>query len=171
MDRVRCFGDQSELYSRYHDEDWGVPVHDDRLLFELLILEGAQAGLSWETILKRRDTYRTAFDNFDIAKVAAYSSRKTAGLLADTGIIRNRLKIASAIGNANGALALQDEFGGLDSYFWSYVDGHPVQSRRESMSEVPASTEVSERMSKDLARLFEVRWPEVTARWPKVTSR
>ena len=140
------------LYLAYHDEDWGVPVHDDRKLFEMLILEGAQAGLSWLTILKKRENYRKAFDEFDAEIVARYSDYDLARLLADLGIVRNRLKIESAVKNAQGVLALREEFGSLDSFLWRYVDGIPHQNAWSSMAELPASTKTSERMSKDLKR-------------------
>jgi DNA-3-methyladenine glycosylase I len=137
---------------RYHDEEWGVPEHDDVRLFELLILEGAQAGLSWETILKRREGYQRAFDGFDVARIAGYSPSDAERLLADTGIIRNRAKIAATIGNAQATLAVQREFGSLDAYVWSFVGGKPIVNRFESMSELPAQTEVSAAMSKDMLK-------------------
>ncbi len=140
------------LYRAYHDEEWGVPVHDDGKLFEMLILEGAQAGLSWLTILKKRDNYRKAFDHFDVEKVARYSDDDLARLLADPGIVRNRLKIESAIKNARGVLALQDEFGCLDVFLWRYVDGIPHQNAWNSIAELPAWTKTSAMMSKDLKR-------------------
>ncbi|NQU38362.1 MAG: DNA-3-methyladenine glycosylase I [Lentisphaerae bacterium] len=143
-----CGGDP--LYMAYHDDDWGVPLHDDRRLFEMLILEGAQAGLSWLTILKKRDNYRRAFDHFDIEKIARYGENETARLLADAGIVRNRLKIASAIRNARAVLTAVEAFGSLDRFLWRYVDGEPIQNRFKKMSELPASTEASDRMSKDL---------------------
>jgi len=136
----------------YHDEEWGVPLHDDRALFEFLILEGAQAGLSWSTILKKREAYRRAFDRFDMRKVARYGEAKIAALLLDEGIVRNRLKVRSAITNAQAALLVQKEFGSLDAYFWRFVDGAPRQNKRRSMSDVPARTPESDALSKDLAR-------------------
>ncbi len=136
----------------YHDTEWGESLHDDRALFELLILEGAQAGLSWTTILNRRDAYRAAFAGFDIATVAAYGADDEARLLADPGIIRNRAKVASAVGNARATLAVIGELGSLDRYLWSYVDGRPVQNRWQSFEDVPAETDVSRQMSKDLKR-------------------
>jgi DNA-3-methyladenine glycosylase I len=136
----------------YHDDEWGVPLHDDRALFELLILEGAQAGLSWTTILNRRDGYRRAFARFDLATVAASGPDDEARLLADAGIIRNRAKVASAIGNARTALEVIDEAGSLDRYLWSFVDGRPVQNRWQAMEEIPAETGISQVMSKDLKR-------------------
>jgi DNA-3-methyladenine glycosylase I len=140
------------LYITYHDEDWGVPVHDDRKLFEMLILEGAQAGLSWLTILKKRQNYRKAFDDFDAEKVARYSQIELDRLLADPGIIRNRLKIESAIKNARGVLSVIEEFGTLDSFLWRYVDGIPQQNAWASITELPARTKASDMMSKDLKR-------------------
>ena len=145
-----CLG--SDLYRRYHDEEWGVPVHDDRRLFELLILEGAQAGLSWSTILNKREGYRRAFARFDPRKVARFSARDAKRLLADPGIVRNRLKIASTIGNARAFLAAQREFGSFDAYLWAFVDGHPLQNHRKSMKEVPARTLLSDALTKDLKR-------------------
>src|ERR1039457_4447723 len=140
------------LYLDYHDSEWGVPVHDDRLLFEFLILEGAQAGLSWITILKKRAAYRKAFDRFDPRKVARYDAARVAALLADEGIVRNRLKVASAIGNAQAFLAVQKEFGSFDKYIWGFVDGNPVQNCRRAADTLPARTAQSDAMSKDLAR-------------------
>src|SRR4051794_6345068 len=138
------------LYVAYHDEEWGVPVHDDRKLFEFLVLEGAQAGLSWLTILKRREGYRRAFDAFDPAVVAGYGDEKVAALLADTGIIRNRAKVRSAINNAQRFLEVQREFGSFDAYIWRFVDGKPVQNAWRLLAEVPAKTPVSDALSKDL---------------------
>ena len=138
------------LYVAYHDDEWGVPLHDERALFELLVLEGAQAGLSWLTILKKRVGYRAAFDNFDAARIAAYDDAKIAGLLADPGIVRNRLKIHATIANARACLALRDAGGGLDAYLWDFVDGAPITNRWRSLEEVPASTALSDRVSKDL---------------------
>jgi DNA-3-methyladenine glycosylase I len=138
------------LYVAYHDEEWGVPVHDDRLLFEFLVLEGAQAGLSWITILRKRDAYRRAFDRFDPRKVARYDERKVAALLADAGIVRNRAKIESAIRNAKAFLEVQAEFGSFDAYQWRFVDGRPIRNRWRVTGEVPASTIQSDAMSKDL---------------------
>jgi len=137
---------------RYHDEEWGVPVHDDRRLFEFLILEGAQAGLSWSTILNKRDNYRRAFARFDPEKVARFGAREVRKLLADAGIVRNRLKIESAIGNARAFLEVRREFGSFDAYLWGFVDGRPLQDRRRSMREVPARTPVSDALSRDLKR-------------------
>jgi DNA-3-methyladenine glycosylase I len=140
------------LYRSYHDREWGVPVHDDRLLFEFLILEGAQAGLSWITILKRRDAYRAAFAGFDPGAVAGFDRRKVAELLADPGIVRNRLKVESAITNARSFLKVQEEFGSFDAYQWRFVDGRPIRNAWRSIMEVPASTPVSDAMSRDLKR-------------------
>ena len=141
-----------DIMVRYHDEEWGVPLHDDRRLFELLTLEGAQAGLSWDTILKRRAGYRRAFQGFDIARIAAYGPEDVERLLADTGIIRNRAKIAATIGNAQATLALQREYGSLDAYLWAFVDGTTVVNSPSSISEVPARTPASEAMSKALLK-------------------
>jgi DNA-3-methyladenine glycosylase I len=146
----RCEWAATPLSIEYHDQEWGVPLHDDQRLFEFLILEGAQAGLSWETILKKRDNYRLAFDNFDPRIVAAYGDEKVAALLADPGIIRNRLKIASAIRNAQAYLQVQAEFGSFDAYLWRFVDGKPVVNAWQSMRELPASTPLSDALSKDL---------------------
>jgi len=143
-----CLG--SDAYVRYHDQEWGVPVNDDRLLFEFLILEGAQAGLSWSTILNKRDSYRRAFAGFDPRRVARFGAADVRRLLADAGIVRNRLKIESAIGNAKAFLAVRKELGTFDVYLWQFVGGHPVQNRRRSMKQVPARTPVSDALSKDL---------------------
>jgi DNA-3-methyladenine glycosylase I len=142
----------SEAYRRYHDEEWGVPVHDDRRLFEFLILEGAQAGLSWSTILNKRKGYRSAFARFDPAKVSRFGARDVKRLLADAGIVRNRLKIESAIANARAFLEVRREFGTFDAYIWGFVGGRPLQSRRASMREVPGSTDISDAISRDLKR-------------------
>ena len=143
---------RSDLYVKYHDEEWGVPVHDDRLLFEFLILEGAQAGLSWETILKKRGSYRDAFDQFDPVIVAKYGQKKCKSLLSDAGIVRNRLKIEAAIQNARMLLAVQKEFGTFDEYIWGFVGHEPKQNTWKSSKEVPAKTPESDAMSKDLKR-------------------
>ena len=140
------------LYLAYHDEQWGVPVHDDRTLFEMLILEGAQAGLSWETILNKRAAYRRAFDRFDPRKVARYDARKVRSLLADPGIVRNRLKIAATITNARGFLAVQGEFGSFDAYLWRFVDGAPKRNAWTDHRQIPARSAESDVMSKDLKR-------------------
>ncbi|MBE2179954.1 MAG: DNA-3-methyladenine glycosylase I [Chthoniobacterales bacterium] len=141
------------LYVAYHDEEWGVPVHDDRVLFEFLILEGAQAGLSWLTILKKRENYRKAFAGFDAEKVARFSPRDVERLMQDPGIVRNRLKIESTIRNACGVLKIREEHGSLDSFLWRYVDGKPRQHRRASMANLPTRTTESDAMSKDLKKL------------------
>ncbi len=140
------------IYVRYHDEEWGVPVHDDRTLFEFLILEGAQAGLSWLTILKRREGYRRAFAGFDPVKVARFGARDRARLLADEGIIRNRAKVDAAVKNAKAFLAVQEEHGSFDAYQWRFVDGRPVQNARRTLKDVPATTPASDAFSKDLKR-------------------
>jgi DNA-3-methyladenine glycosylase I len=150
---VRCgWAGTDPLYIDYHDREWGVPVHDDRVLFEFLVLEGAQAGLSWITILRKRAAYRKAFDGFDPEKVARFDARRVARLLADPGIVRNRLKIESAIKNARAFLKVQEELGSFAKYQWSFVGGRPLQNRFASMKEVPARTEVSDALSKDLKR-------------------
>jgi DNA-3-methyladenine glycosylase I len=155
-----CLG--SDAYVRYHDIEWGVPVHDDRLLFEFLILEGAQAGLSWSTILNKRDAYRRAFAGFDPGKVARFGTRDLRRLLADTGIVRNRLKIDSAIDNAKALLAVQKEVGSFDAYIWQFTGGRPLQNRRRSMREVPARVPEADAMSKDLkARGFRFVGPTI----------
>ena len=148
----RCAWPKTELDIAYHDAEWGVPVHDDHLLFEFLILEGAQAGLSWSTILKKRENYRRAFDNFDARKIAKYDARKVKQLLADAGIVRNRLKIAAAIENAKAFLAVQKAFGSFDSHLWRFVGWKPIQNRRRSLAEIPGWTVESDAMSKDLLR-------------------
>ncbi len=138
------------LMVAYHDQEWGLPIHDDRLLFEFLILEGAQAGLSWSTILHKREYYRQAYDNFDPHKVASYDDAKIGELLANPGIVRNRLKVQASIGNARAFLKVQEEFGSFDAYIWRFVDGKPVQNRWQSLSELPAQTPASQAMSEDL---------------------
>lgn len=138
------------LYLKYHDEEWGVPVHDDRLLFEFLILEGAQAGLSWSTILKKRENYRQVFDRFEARKIAEYDEREIQVLLSDPGIVRNRLKIRAAIQNARAFLAVQGEFGSFDAYIWQFVGGKPKVNHRKSLKEIPPKTPESDAMSKDL---------------------
>ncbi len=150
---TRCdWGTTSQLYIDYHDNEWGVPLHDDRKLFEFLILEGAQAGLSWETVLKKRENYRKAFDNFDPAKISRYGDKKIEALLGNKGIIRNKLKITSAINNAKRFLEVQKEFGSFDTYIWKFVDGRPITNRYKSIQELPATTKVSDAMSKDLKK-------------------
>jgi DNA-3-methyladenine glycosylase I len=137
---------------QYHDLEWGVPVHDDRLLFEFLVLEGAQAGLSWATILNKRDNYRKAFDNFNVERVASYDDKKINALLANPGIVRNKLKINSAVTNAQAFLTVQREFGSFDSYIWQFVDGRPLHNAWESATDIPVSTQISNLMSKDLKK-------------------
>jgi DNA-3-methyladenine glycosylase I len=150
---MRCaWAGTDPLYVKYHDEEWGRPLHDDRRLFEMLILEGAQAGLSWITILRKRPAYRKAFDNFDPKKVARYDAKKTRALMADAGIVRNRLKIDSAVTNARAFLDVQKEFGSFDAYIWSFVGGQPIDNRRRAMKDVPARTPESDAMSKDLKK-------------------
>jgi len=151
-EKARCPWPTDELMIRYHDREWGVPVHDDRLLFEYLTLEGAQAGLSWSTVLKKRENFRAAFDNFDTEKIARYGDKKVAELLGNAGIIRNRLKIHATIQNAKSFLKVREEFGSFDKYLWQFVDGQPLVNRRKSMKEVPARTEISDTMSKDLLK-------------------
>ena len=148
---IRCAWATNELSIRYHDEDWGVPIHDDRTLFEFLILEGAQAGLSWDTILRKRENYRSAFDGFEAKRVAAYDRRKIQAILRDPGIIRNRLKIESAVRNAKAFLNIQEEFGSFDRYIWQFVGGKTVINPWKS-KQVPARTSVSDAMSKDLKK-------------------
>jgi DNA-3-methyladenine glycosylase I len=150
--RRRCAWATSDLMIRYHDQEWGVPVHDDRLLFEFLILEGAQAGLSWETVLRKRERYREVLDGFDAAKIAKYDARKVRALLADPGIIRNRLKISATISNAEAFLAVQREFGSFDAYLWQFTGGKTKQRRPRGMKDVPARTVESDAMSKDLKK-------------------
>ena len=149
---TRCPWATSEPAISYHDKEWGVPVHDDRVLFEFLILEGAQAGLSWNTILKKRENYRKAFDGFRPETIARYGNRDVQRLLGNDGIVRNRLKIAATIENAKMFLAVQEEFGSFDAYLWSFVGGEPMQNRWRSMSQVPARTAESDAMSRDLLR-------------------
>ncbi len=149
----RCpWAETAQIYRAYHDEEWGVPLHDEQRLFEMLILEGAQAGLSWLTILKKRESYRRAFDRFDPGLIAAYDNRKVASLLADEGIVRNRLKIAATIANAKAFLAVRDEVGSFDRYLWQFVEGKPIENCRQELSEIPAKTPESDAMSKALAK-------------------
>jgi len=148
----RCSWARSELAISHHDREWGVPQHDDHILFEFLILEGAQAGLSWETILRKRENYRKAFDVFNPAKVAKYDARKTAKLLNDAGLIRNRLKIDAAIQNAQSFLLVQKEYGAFDVFLWEFVDGEPIQNRWSSTKRIPPRTALSELLSKDLRK-------------------
>jgi len=151
-DVKRCFGGDSTLYQRYHDEEWGVPVHDDRTLFEFLILEGAQAGLSWSTILNKRENYRRAFEDFDPERVARITPKRVEKLLLDPGIVRNRLKVAGAVKNARAFLGLQEERGSFDAYVWDFVNGEPIQGRWETLRDVPATTPESDALSQDLRR-------------------
>ena len=149
----RCeWGNSSALYIEYHDKEWGVPTHDERKLLEFLILEGAQAGLSWSTILNKRQAYLQAFDNFEPSKVASYDEAKIQQLLANPGIVRNRLKIQAAIQNARSFLEIQDQYGSFDTYIWLFVDGKPVQNSWKSLQEIPATTKESDAMSKDLKK-------------------
>ena len=152
-DIKRCWwcGDD-ELYQQYHDHEWGVPVHDDRELFEFLCLEGAQAGLSWITILRKREHYREVFDHFDVDKIARYQDAKIAALLQDPGIVRNRLKVNGFVKNARAYLEMQQQGLTLDSYLWDFVDGEPLQNNRKSLGDVPATTELSNAMAKDLKK-------------------
>ncbi len=151
-DKVRCGWCGTGLYETYHDEEWGVPSHDDRHLYEMLVLEGAQSGLSWITILKKREGYRRAFANFEASVVAEFGHEKIEALLQDPSIVRNRLKVESAIINARAVLKVSDEFGSLANYLWSFVDGKPIQNNFISLSEIPAKTELSIKMSKDMLK-------------------
>lgn len=148
----RCGWARTELSLLYHDKEWGVPLHDDRALFEFLILEGAQAGLSWETILKKRNNFRVAFDHFDPRVIAEYDARKVKVLLSDPGIIRNRLKITAAVQNAKSFLAVQEEFGSFDAYIWRFVGGRPKKNARRRPGQIPDRTSESDTLSKDLSR-------------------
>ena len=151
-EKFRCFG-HTELYADYHDNEWGRPVHDDNKLFEMLILEGAQAGLSWETVLKKREAYREAFDGFDPYKVALYDDSKIAELIANAGIIRNRLKINAAVINAKLFLEIIEKYGSFDKFIWAYVENKPIVGYRESFENMPATTPISDKISKDLKKL------------------
>ena len=151
--KQRClWASDDPLYISYHDQEWGVPLHDDRKLFEMLILEGAQAGLSWITILKKRDNYRKAFDNFDAKKIVRYRTKKIGQLLSNNGIVRNRMKIEAAIRNAEAFLSIQKEFGSFDTYIWQFVGGRQKVNRWRSLQEIPPKTSESDAMSKDLKR-------------------
>ena len=150
--KTRCGWAKNDLAIDYHDREWGVPVHDDQKLFEFLILEGAQAGLSWDTILRKRENYRRAFDNFETEKVALYDETKLAALLEDVGIVRNRLKIASTVANAQAFLKISKEFGTFDRYIWQFVGGRPIVNAWRALKEVPAKTDVSDAISKDLRK-------------------
>jgi len=150
---IRCpWAGEDPLYIDYHDHEWGVPVHEDRLLFEFLVLEGVQAGLSWITVLRKRERYREAFDNFEPARVAQYGKPRLEALLTDAGLIRNRLKMNAAVKNAQACLRVQEEFGTLDAYLWGFVDGAPLLNACTTMAELPAETELSRALSKDLRR-------------------
>ena len=149
--KIRCpWPADDKLYIKYHDKEWGVPVHNDKKLFEFLLLEGFQAGLSWRTILYKRQNFRKAFDNFDFNKVAKYDKRKINSLMKDTGIIRNQLKINSAVSNAKAFIAVRKEFGTFDKYIWGFVNGKPIKNSFKSLKEIPARTELSDLISKDL---------------------
>ncbi len=152
MDVKRCWGDKSELSREYHDKEWGTPVHDDQVLFEFIILEGAQAGLNWNTILNKRKNYRKALDGFDFNKVAKYVEKDIERLLSDEGIVRNKLKVRSAVQNAKAFLAIREEFGSFDKYLWAFVDNKPINNGFKTWKEVPAKTELSDKISKDLKK-------------------
>ena len=152
LDKPRCTWPSNALAIRYHDEEWGQPVHDDRVFFEFLILEGAQAGLSWDTILKKRDNYRRALDRFDYKKIARYDKRKVVELMANDGIVRNRLKIESTIDNARAFLEIQREFGSFDKYVWPFVGGKPIVNKWDGLKQLPVSTPESDALSKDLRK-------------------
>ena len=149
---IRCDWAKNDLVIHYHDTEWGVPLHNDQRLFEFLILEGAQAGLSWDTILRKRENYRAAFDNFEAAKIAGYDEHKFAELMQNEGIVRNKLKIRSAIANAECYLKTVEEFGSFDKYIWSFVGGKPIVNSRESIKQVPATSPISDALSKDLKK-------------------
>ncbi len=151
-EKTRCDWAKNDLAIQYHDAEWGVPQHDDRKLFEFLVLESAQAGLSWDTILRKRENYRAAFDDFDYEKIALYDEEKQAELLQNEGIIRHRLKIKSAINHAKAFLNIQKEFGSFDKYIWNFVDGKPLDNRRKNSSDIPAITEISGKISEDLKK-------------------
>jgi DNA-3-methyladenine glycosylase I len=148
----RCGWAKNELAIQYHDTEWGVPLHDDRGLFEFLVLEGAQAGLSWDTILAKRENYRNAFDGFDVNRVARYTEKRIEKLLQDAGIIRNRLKVTSAVSNARAFLKVQKEFGSFDKYIWDFVDGNPIVNKWKQIGQVPATSPVSDAISKDMKK-------------------
>jgi DNA-3-methyladenine glycosylase I len=151
--KIRCsWCEKDDLYRKYHDEEWGIPVYEDAKLFEFLILETFQAGLSWHTILKKRETFRKAFDNFDYQTIANYSEDKLQELMLDAGIIRNQLKIRSAVSNANAFMKVQEEFGSFSKYIWGFVDGTPIDNKRKTLQEVPATTPLSDAISKDLKK-------------------
>ncbi|WP_432672105.1 DNA-3-methyladenine glycosylase I [Flavobacterium sp. SM2513] len=151
--KTRCaWCEKDDLYRKYHDEEWGIPVYDDAKLFEFLVLETFQAGLSWHTILKKREGFQSAFDNFDYKNIANYSEEKIQELLLDSGIIRNKLKIRSAVSNAQAFMTVQEEFGSFSKYIWGFVDGTPIDNNRKSLQEVPATTPLSDVISKDLKK-------------------
>ena len=150
--KTRCFGSHSEVYAKYHDEEWGVPVNDDRTLFEMLILEGAHAGLSWETILNKRENYRTAFDQFDVEKVAQYDEDKFEELLQNPEIVRNKIKVRSATRNAKVFIEIKHEYGSFSKYLWSFVDNTPIKGNWSEVSDIPATTSLSDTISKDLKK-------------------
>jgi len=162
---------EDPLYLKYHDDEWGVPQHDDRKLFEMLILEGAQAGLSWITVLRKRENYREAFQDFDVVQVATYGAHKVAELLADPGIIRNKLKVNAAVTNARETIAVQEAFGSFDAYIWQFVDGVPKQNSFRSLRDIPAETVESRAMSKDLlARGFKFVGPTICYAFMQATG-
>lgn len=152
MDVKRCWGEKSALSRAYHDDEWGTPVHDDQVLYEFVVLEGAQAGLNWNTILNKRENYRKALDDFDFNKVARYGEKDIERLLDDEGIVRNKLKVRSAIQNAKAFLAIREEFGSFDKYLWDFVDNKPINNGFKTWKEVPAKTELSDKISKDLKK-------------------
>ncbi len=152
-EKPRCtWAGSDPLYIDYHDREWGIPVHDDRTHFEMIILEGAQAGLSWITILRKRENYRKAYDDFDVKKVARYTDKRKMKLLGNEGIVRNRLKVAASVLNANAFIAIQGEFGSFDKYVWQFVGGKPIKNKRRTMKQIPAKTVESDAMSKDLKK-------------------
>lgn len=150
--KIRCFGSNSEIYAKYHDEEWAVPIYDDTVLFEFLVLEGAQAGLSWETVLKKRENYRRLFDNFDVKKISNYDSKKIDKILLDSGIIRNKLKVNSVVKNSKVFLDIQKEFGSFSDYLWGYVNHESIINSWKEFSDIPAYSELSDRISKDLKK-------------------
>lgn len=170
--KIRCdWANSDPLYMEYHDKEWGIPVHDDRKFFEMLLLEGAQAGLSWITILRKRENYRKAFDKFDAKKIARYDKKKIRKLLADEGIVRNRLKVAAVVQNANAFLRVQEEFGTFDDYVWRFVEGKPVRNTWKSLKEVPPSTRESQALSSDLrARGFNFVGPTICYAFMQATG-
>ncbi len=166
-----CWGKLSEPMASYHDTEWGTPLHDDTLLFEQLVLQGFQAGLSWKTVLKKREAFRVAFDGFDVAKVVTYDEDKVAELLGNADIIRNRAKIGAAISNAKATMTVTEEFGSFDAYIWGFVDGRPLQPNIRSFSEMPAETDLSRRISKDLkARGFKFIGPTIVYAFMQATG-